>query len=351
MLLTIPSIIGSVSVSAAEGQKPQRRIEARFTERIPGKDVTPEFDGRYIRAADKTLAAREKARLVGCQIILVPGIVTSLYLQLGNFIKDTLDKKDILDYLREAQEAIWELGQLGEQPLLKKDEFNTQQTIAVNAERIVREVRKQAAKGKRVILISHSKGGNDVLAALLLLQRSGELSRVGGWISLQGAFEGTPIADEIMQSDTLRRAAQLALEQLGGTIDSLRDMTTEAGVPFLLQNQDAIRKLSRSLPILSFASWKEKPADAQVLHPDTVLMPTRDLMTKRGLLNDGLVPTRSAILPYSLQVVKGGIDHAEPSMTNQPPVAPSTLDKKQLIKALLGMLLVRMKPAARPVAR
>lgn len=347
LLLTIPSITGFAGVSAAEEQKPSPRIEARFTERIPGKDITPEFDTRYVRTEDQALDAREKKRLVGCQVILVPGIVTSMYLQVGNFIKETLDKKDVLDYLRDAQEALTELGQLGEQPLLKKDEYNTQQTAAVNAERIVREVRKQAAKGKRVILISHSKGGNDVLAALLLLQRSGELVHVGGWISLQGVFEGTPIADEIMQSDTLRKGAQLAFEQLGGTLDSLRDITTEAGVTFLAKNKDAIRKLSRSLPILSFASWKEKPADAQVLRPDTVLLPTRDLLSKRGLLNDGLVPTRSAILPYSLQVVKGGIDHSEPSMTNQPPVPPSTLDKKQLIRSLLGMLLIRMKPAAR----
>lgn len=349
-LLTIPSIVGSAGVGVAEEAKPAPRLEARFAERIPGKDVTPEFDARYGRAEGKALDAREKKRLVGYQIILVPGIVTSLYLQVGNFIKETLDKRDVLDYLREAQEALTELGQLGDQPLLKKEEFNTQQTVAVNAERIVREVRKQVARGKRVILLSHSKGGNDVLAALLLLQKSGELAHVGGWISLQGVFEGTPIADEIMQSDPLRKGAQLAFEQLGGTLDSLRDITTEVGVTSLLQNKAEIRKLGRSLPILSFASWKEKPADPQLLRPDTVLLPTRDLMSKRGLLNDGLVPTRSAILPYSLQVVKGGIDHAEPAMTNQPPVPPSTLNKKQLVQALLGMLLVRIKPAARSPA-
>lgn len=349
-LLIIPSIVGSAGISAAAEGNPAPRLPARFKERIPGKDVTPEFDARYGRAESKALDAREKKRLVGYQIILVPGIVTSLYLQIGNFLKDTIDMKDVLDYLREAREALAELGQLGEQPLLKKEEFNTQQTVAVNAERIVREVRKQVARGKRVILLSHSKGGNDALAALLLLQKSGELGSVGGWISLQGVFEGTPIADEIMQSDPLRKGAQLAFEQLGGTLDSLRDITTEAGVTFLAQNKAAIRKLNRSLPILSFASWKEKPADPQLLRPDTALVPTRDLLSKRGLLNDGLVPTRSAILPYSLQVVKGGIDHAEPAMTNQPPVPPSTLNKKQLVQALLGMLLVRMKPAAKSSA-
>jgi hypothetical protein len=348
--LIIPSIVSSAGISAAAEGNPAPRLPARFTERIPGKDGTPEFDARYGRAESKALDAREKKRLVGYQIILVPGIVTSLYLQIGNFLKDTIDMKDVLDYLREAREALAELGQLGEQPLLKKEEFNTQEAVAVNAERIVREVRKQVARGKRVILLSHSKGGNDALAALLLLQKSGELGSVGGWISLQGAFEGTPIADEIMQSDPLRKGAQLALEQLGGTLDSLRDITTEAGVTFLAQNKAALRKLNRSLPILSFASWKEKPADPQLLRPDTALVPTRDLLSKRGLLNDGLVPTRSAILPYSLQVVKGGIDHAEPAMTNQPPVPPSTLNKKQLVQALLGMLLVRMKPAAKSSA-
>ena len=52
-------------------------------------------------------------------------------------------------------------------------QFNTQSSVAMNAERIVRAVKESAAAGKKVILISHSKGGNDTLAALLLMQKPG----------------------------------------------------------------------------------------------------------------------------------------------------------------------------------
>lgn len=341
-LWLISGLLGLTGVCPQVRAAPSEALRADTRVKRAPLDLTAEFNALYDRPEAEVLSTKQRKELRGYTVLLVPGIVTSLYLRIGDFVKEAFDKKDLLDYLREAQEALKELGQDGAQGLLDRNEFNTQQTVAVNAERIAREVRRAAAAGKRVLLISHSKGGNDTLAALLLLQREKALRGVVGWISIQGVFRGTPVADEIMQSQILRTGAKLGLEQLGGTLDSLGDITTATSERFLSQHEREIQKLARSLPILSFASYKPKPADPKLLHPDTLLVPTRELLLKRGMENDGLIPAKSALLPHTRFILKDGIDHAETCMTNQPPVAASAVDRKKLAKVLMAMLLSRL---------
>lgn len=318
---------------------------------IQGKDITGEFNALYgepEKDKDKDrplLSAQEKAALQRYDVLLVPGFLTGFYLQIGKFIERTIDKKDVLNYLREAHEALGELGVQTEQVFLNRQTFNTQASVAENAKRIVEAIAASAAKRRRVILVSHSKGGNDVLAALLTLQRQHKLHQVAGWVSVQAGFAGSPIADEIVDNEALRKGAKLFIEELGGTIQSLDDMTSAACQKVLSDHRQDIRRLVKSLPIISFASWKPKPEDAQTLHPDTILAQTRDLMASHGLNNDGLVPTASAVLPGSSYIAKLGIDHSEVAMANQPPVLASKLDRKRFLDVLLALILKRLPGA------
>lgn len=110
------------------------------------------------------------------------------------------------------------------------------------------------------------------------------------------------------------------------------------------QHEKEIRQLVRAAPILSFLSWKPRPREPQLLHPDTLLVATRDRMEAQGLKNDGLIPRKNALLPGTEYVALAYIDHAEPAMNEPAPVIPSKLDRKKLTWALLALLLERLEP-------
>lgn len=318
---------------------------------LGGRNRTAEFRAKYRQEVSTLFGAKQRELLGRHRVILVPGFLTALYLQLSEVAKDTLAKEDFLDYLSSQNEALKELGLTDAQEFLDNKKFNTQGTVAANAQRIAQAVKSAAAAGKRVILISHSKGGNDTLAALLLLQNSGGLRAVAGWLSLQSGFFGSPVADEAMQRPVLRQAAKLFLAQADGSLDALSDSTSEKCRKFMEAHARGLRQLVKTVPILSFASWKDKPGDAQVMHPDSILFTTRNQMAEQGLKNDGLIPLKNAVLPGTNYVAAAGIDHAETVMNNPSPILPSRLDRKKLTTVLLAMLLEQIAKTAAPKGR
>lgn len=333
------------AAAAAPAAETDADADADFRGAIRGRNVTPAYHQKYAHA-DPALFSGYQPRLARkYRVILVPGFLTRLYMQLSEVAKDTFKQDGFLDYLSAQTEALRDLGFTDPQELLEKKEFDTIASVATNGERIARAIQQARASGRKVILISHSKGGNDTLAALLLLQKRHALGGVAGWISLQSGFYGSPVADEAMQRPTLQKVGQVLLEDAGGgSLDSLRDATSEACQRFMAAHEDEIRQLVRTVPILSFLSWKPRPAEPQLLHPDTLLVATRDRMEAQGLKNDGLIPRKNALLPGTAYVALAYIDHAEPAMNEPAPVIPSKLDRKKLTWALLAMLLERLEP-------
>ncbi len=318
---------------------------------LGGRNRTAEFRAKYRLDGSALFSAKQRELLGRHRVILVPGFLTALYLQISEAAKDTFAKEGFLDYLSSQNEALKDLGLTDAQEFLDNKKYNTQGTVAENARRIAQAVNTAAAAGKRVILISHSKGGNDTLAALLLLQKSGGLRGVAGWLSLQSGFFGSPVADEAMQRPVLRQAAKLFLAQTGGNLDALSDSTSERTRKFMDANAGALRQLVKTVPILCFASWKDKPGEAQVMHPDSMLFTTRNQMAEQGLRNDGLIPLKNAVLPGTNYVAAAGIDHAETVMNNPSPVQPSRLDRKKLTAVLLAMLIEQIAKTAAPTGR
>lgn len=338
LVLLTQSALAVPAASAAPAPEPAQPSTAVFQDHEGGRNLTAAYDALYQRPADPAALAALRARLSGHRVLLVPGFLTGLYMEIGQLVKRVSGKDDVMDYLQEQQEALRELGLPPEQPLLDKAVFNTQDSVAENARRIARAVQTLARSGQRVILLSHSKGGNDVLSALLLMQRQGRLRGVAGWISLQASFAGSPLATEAMGRPALRAALKLFLGRRGGSLAGLGDTAEAPSQRLLAANARAIRLLERRVPILCFASWKPAPTDpSQGI--DSVLAKTRDLMDRRGMKNDGLVPTRSAILPGCDYIAKADIDHSETAMTNHPPAPPSTLDRRRMTQVLLALLL------------
>src|SRR5262249_34683079 len=108
---------------------------------------------------------------------------------------------------------------------------------------------------KPVIIISHSKGGPDTLAALLKLSQQGKLDRVAGWISIQGVFYGSPDADAVVNSRFKKTYAFCAVKCMGADFDSIRDLTTTTRERYQDEHRAEIEAVVKKVPTLCFASW------------------------------------------------------------------------------------------------
>lgn len=192
----------------------------------------------------------------------------------------------------------------------KKVAITSGDSIEVNGTIIAGDIRESA---KPVILISHSKGSVDALQALLA--QPALRAKVKGWISLQGAFLGSPLADKLLDGSLLNPLfATLILGFFGGTQASAQDLTTATSTAYLRKHQAAIAQLLREVPAIAFASAVDSDARARL---SPALQIPHDMMTREGIRNDGLVPLDAAVLPGMDFVKISGIDHIAPILPAQ----------------------------------
>lgn len=199
----------------------------------------------------------------------------------------------------------------------------SRQSMAVNAPIVAAAIR---ASTKPVILISHSKGSVDVLEAL----RANPLVRkkVSGWISLQGTFFGSPVADMLLDDARINPLlATMILGILGGSRESAQGLTTVAARAYYRNHQAAIDAVVREVPAVAFGSALDGVAGAQA---KTTLEIPYELMWREGIRNDGLVPLDAAALPGMDVVLVAGVDHIAPVMP-----ALLRFDRVRMTQALL----------------
>src|SRR5262249_36019398 len=123
-----------------------------------------------------------------------------------------------------------------------------------------------------VILLTHSKGGMDALTALV--NNSSLIDRVKGVIAIQSPYLGTPVADYLEQTKPWNFMAHAILAIMGGSGESLKDLSTERRVPWYQAHSDVIAQIQSKIPILSFSTWKKAMPGKQ----DSMYKFTRDLM-------------------------------------------------------------------------
>ena len=205
----------------------------------------------------------------------------------------------------------------------KKVAITSGQSVEVNGTIISAAIRDSEMP---VILITHSKGSVDALEALL----SGPALRtkVKGWISLQGPFFGSPVADKLLDGSLLNPiVATVILVFLGGTRESAQGLTTAASLAYYRARAVAIGSLVRDVPAIAFASALDSKRSAPA---NTVLAMPHELMSRDGIRNDGLVPLEAAVLPDMDFVKVSGVDHIAPVMPAQ-----QYFDRVRMTKALL----------------
>lgn len=299
------------------------RLDAPAQPEAParGRDVTEEFLAASARpGADAKAGLGERLR--GYKVLLVPGLFSNVDKSrlpvAGIFFSSSTKPR-----YEEHMAVLRELGVEHERLALQ-----TESSVRVNGAEIARHIR---ASDNPVILLASSKAGLDVLAGLLA---SPELHRkVRGVAMLQAPFYGTPIADAIIDEGREDSLLGRILGSLGGSIDCLNDLTTEKTGRYMERNASAIVRLTAAVPVISVATWVDKPPKGE---QDTGLKLLRNYLLKRGYTNDGLVPVESALLPGSDFVKLPGADHGA---TAQP--TKLAFDRAAMTRALLEMLLAR----------
>jgi hypothetical protein len=219
----------------------------------------------------------------------------------------------------------------------QKVPVKSRQSVAINSLIIATAIRDAT---KPVILITHSKASVDALDALRA--ETSLRTKVKGWISLQGAFFGSPVADMLLDGARLNPlVATVILEYLGGTRESARGLTTGASLAYYRDNKAAIDAVVREVPAIAFASALDGASDGQAR--STLEIPF-ELMRRQGIRSDGLLPLDAAVLPGMAFVKISGVDHIAPVMP-----AVQRFDRVRMTKALLLLLApFREVPSAVP---
>jgi predicted alpha/beta hydrolase family esterase len=294
--------IASRAELAAESQ-----ADAVFVSRVGGRDLTSDFTARF-HAQNSDASAQNSNALSGHDVILVHGFLGEAGLKATHFLDKFKRAQHFIDYLKDQQTAVEECGLNSTVPAYRSE---TVEACGAKLARIIADCERP------VILISHSKGSLDTLDALLILQREGNLSKVAGWISIQGPFYGSPQADAC-SANPLRK---MCIKLLGAQMRALNDLTTPARDCYMAQHSAEIETLLHATPVLCFASWST-------------------LNCKTPRLSDGAVPAESAILPGSDYIAKSGITHSMPVIDLK--VMP--FDRVAFTRTLMQMLSERIQP-------
>jgi len=224
-----------------------------------------------------------EAALAGHRVLLAYGLLGEVMARLAPMG---------VDYM--GAQLAWLRGIGAEAHIVK---LPTAAPVAANAARLAAAI---AADPRPVVLIGHSKGGLEGLAALL---HPGAASRCRAFLALQSPFRGSPVADALCAARPLHQAAGMALEALKlGSGEGLRDLTTTARTAWMARHAEAIAALLARVPTLTAATR----LTAECPPADRRYLPLARWVATHGGENDGLVPVASALLPGTIQVTLPG---------------------------------------------
>jgi hypothetical protein len=208
--------------------------------------------------------------------------------------------------------------------------IDTEGSTRQNASVIRQAILDAASRGKKVVLVGHSKGGVDSTAALSLYPDLKQ--HVRALTTIQTPYGGSPIASDLYNIGPVRYLARGALELLfGGSPDSLRDLTYEERQRFVREHP-----YPSDVPTVSLATSR--------VSPKSLLDPTsRYLWDRYGYKSDGLVVDQDAEIPGSQVVRLDDMDHLESTVKGVPGIV--NYDPAHVSLALITLALETEKPA------
>ncbi|HBA60526.1 MAG TPA: hypothetical protein DCZ92_06860 [Elusimicrobia bacterium] len=295
-------------------------VAAAAPARVNGLDATAEYAAAFEKAGTKNPEGTQK--LKAYKFILVSGLFSNLDKSKLPLAKKKPAAKPKPHF---AEQIAWLKSIGAEYELLS---MKSESSVQVNAAIISAAIK---ASDKPVMIVGSSKGGLDVLEALVAEQ---ELApKVRGVVMCQIPFLGTPVADYVMEHRGIAGPLSRFLERVGGSIDSMINLTTADRKAYLENNAAAVSSVISAVPIISVATWKDPSEKDQ----DTGLRPLRNWMLKQGLKNDGLVTVDSAILPGTDYIKIPGVDHGATIKKTK----KIEFDRARFAEAVFMMLLAR----------
>lgn len=223
--------------------------------------------------------------LKGTRILLVYGLMGELVAAMHPFGLDYMHP--LVDWLHEQ----------GAAPSVVP--LRTAEPVAANARRLADAI---LAEPTPVLIVAHSKGGLEALAALMDPRVA---ARCTGLLAMQSPFHGSPVADAVMGNGALGAAAGgLARLLRIGSGDGVRDLTIAARRAWMAAQADSVARLVATLPVACLATVLEEGGarGRERLH-----LAAARWMEKRGHgPNDGLVPVSSALIPGARHLVLPG---------------------------------------------
>eukprot|EP01063_Lacrimia_lanifica_P006483 TRINITY_DN13978_c0_g1_i1.p1 TRINITY_DN13978_c0_g1~~TRINITY_DN13978_c0_g1_i1.p1 ORF type:complete len:385 (+),score=67.08 TRINITY_DN13978_c0_g1_i1:93-1247(+) len=218
-------------------------------------------------------------------------------------------------------------------------EVNTEASVATNAATIADRVEAtHRATRKRVVLVGHSKGGCDVVAAMGRYAAR-LVPIVAGVVTLQAPLGGTPLAEDVARHTSVKKAFDLLVGAMGGTGECLDGMRYDQR-----RTELAEYPFPPAVPVVSFASSISGRGASRA-------SPMRPLQRyiaahHNDVPNDGMVAAPDAHLPGSLRVqFAREFDHGGCAFPNPPWGAAHG---RHVNEALVEMLMAAVPHACLP---
>lgn len=232
-------------------------------------------------ATDQALARA----LAGRRVLIVYGLIGNLLAAMRPLGADYM-----------ATQAAWLKRDIGAEVSVVR--LPTAGAVADNALRIAAAL---LADQRPAVVIAHSKGGLEVLAALMAPRVA---ARCAAFIAIQSPFFGSPVADALVAAAPLRITVAASLQLLrAGSGAGLRDLTTAARKAWMREQGRGLKALLRRVPVVCCTTALTREA----IGPDRRYLPLARWIERRGAgPSDGLVPVSSALLPGARHIVLRG---------------------------------------------
>lgn len=247
-------------------------------------------------------------------VLAIPGLSTNNWNKVG------------IPYLDENLRAAKARGLRGRRVAIK-----TEDGVRKNAAVIKAEIEKEAAAGRKVVFMAHSKGGTDVTAALALYP---ELRRhVVGVIAIQPVYGGSYVADLVAEQKVLRGSMALVFEKVfKGQREAVIDLTHEERAAFVAAHPYP----ADQIPTVVIRSTFDRK-----LSKSTLWSPQKYIEHRHQLASDGLVTLADQAIPGAARTIfLDDLDHFEPGVRLESPHKPIDVTNKGL-DALQAVLAER----------
>jgi len=167
-------------------------------------------------------------------------------------------------------------------------------------------IKKNLETSENVTAFCHSKGGIDLLHALIMYPELKE--KLGKIIFMQCPFFGTPLADVALSTGAGTFATKVLMKALfNGHISSVEELSQDKRKDYMKRHQNVIQDILKDLDVICIGSAK-LPEPGRF---DSILKIPRDFMhLKFNTPNDGMIPTTSAFIPGVKNIKIHDLDHA-----------------------------------------